>query len=83
MAASLVPRESAFAACARGMAVAVAENLLWAHEPFGLYLTRWQLLNQPDYRNVANAPLAPSAVTLTRSDLLTFARTERTGRPRV
>jgi len=64
---------SAFAACARGMAVAVVEDLLWAHEPFGLYLTRWQLLNQPGYRNVVNAPLAASAVTLTRSDLVTFA----------
>jgi len=56
----------------RGYTVAVAEDGISAGDPFAVLLTRWQLLNQPGLGNPENKPLQPNAVTLTRSDRVTF-----------
>ena len=41
-------------------------------DPFPLFLTQYQVLNQPGFANSNNAPLAENRVTLSRSDLITF-----------
>ncbi len=66
---------TSFAACARGMAVVVAEDCISTREPFATIVARYQLLNQPGLTNATNTPLQPKAVTLSRSDLVTFGRT--------
>ncbi len=63
---------TAFGACARGLAVVVAEDGISSRDPFATFISRYQLLNQPGFANAANAPLAPKAVTLSRSDLISF-----------
>ena len=65
---------SAPGACARDGGRCRGGPPLGARAFSGLYLTRWQLLDQSGYRNVTNEALAPSAVTLARSDLATFGR---------
>ncbi len=37
-------------------------------------MTRYQLLNQPGFTNADNTPLTPQAVTLSRTDLISFAQ---------
>jgi hypothetical protein len=39
---------------------------------FDTYLAEYQLLNQPGFANATNEPLHANAVTLSRSDLITF-----------
>ncbi len=63
---------TSFAACARGLAVVVAEDGISSRDRFATFLARYQLLNQPGFPNAQNLPLAPKAVTLSRSDLITF-----------
>lgn len=65
-----------FGANARGYTVVVAEDGISADTHFEVFLTRYQLLNQPGFRNPDNRPLAPAAVTLSRTDLITFTRSE-------
>ncbi|HLY68007.1 MAG TPA: isochorismatase family protein [Chloroflexota bacterium] len=57
-------------ATVRGYTVAVAEDGLSSAAPIDTVLTRYQLLRFPP--NTDNKPLADKAVTLTRSDLVTF-----------
>lgn len=64
---------TSFAACARGMAVVVAEDCISSRDPFATWLARYQLLNQPGFANAQNAPLQAKAVTLSRSDLIRFS----------
>ncbi len=64
---------TSFAACARGMTVVVAEDGISSREPIATWVARYQLLNQPGLSNPANTPLAPRAVTLSRSDLIQFS----------
>lgn len=63
---------TSFGANERGFTVAVAEDLIPATTEFDVFLTRYQLLNQPGFSNPQNEPLREGAVTLTRSDLVTF-----------
>lgn len=63
---------SAMGACARGLTVVVADDGISSRHPFGTALARWQLLNQPGFPNVDNAPLRERAVTLSRTDLIAF-----------
>ena len=63
---------TAFGACARGLSVVVAEDGISSRDPFATYLARYQLLNQPGFVNAQNVPLQPKAVTLSRSDLISF-----------
>jgi len=65
---------TSFGACARGLAVVVAEDGISSRDPLATWLARYQLLNQPGFTNAANAPLAPKAVTLSRTDLISFAK---------
>lgn len=58
---------TAFAACARGFTVVVAEDAICAHDPQGIVVARWQLLHQPGFANPDNEPLREHAVTLARS----------------
>lgn len=66
---------TSFAACARGLTVVVAEDCISTREPFAILVARYQLLNQPGFTNAQNTPLQAKAVTLSRSDLVTFGRT--------
>jgi nicotinamidase-related amidase len=63
---------TSFAANERGFTVAVAEDGISASTDFDLLLARYQLLTQPSFPNPENQPLRERAVTLTRSDLVTF-----------
>lgn len=64
---------TSFGACARGLTVVVAEDGISSRDPLATWLARYQLLNQPGLMNPTNTPLAPRAVTLSRSDLIRFA----------
>jgi nicotinamidase-related amidase len=63
---------TSFGACARGLTVVVAEDGITSRDPLARWVARYQLLNQPGFANAANAPLAPRAVTLSRTDLIAF-----------
>lgn len=63
---------TAFGASTRGYAVVVPEDGLSAPEDFAVFLTRYQLLNQPGFGNPTNEPLRERAVTLSRTDLIAF-----------
>ncbi len=65
---------TSFGACARGLTVVVAEDGISSRDPLATWLARYQLLNQPGFANVANTALAPKAVTLSRTDLISFAK---------
>jgi len=63
---------TSFGASQRGYTVVVAEDGLSANTDFGVFLTRYQLLNQPGSNNPENMPLLAGAVTLSRTDLISF-----------
>jgi nicotinamidase-related amidase len=63
---------TAFHANYRGFTVVVAEDGISSPTPFNTFLTRYQLLHQPGFANATNKPLAEKAVTLSRTDLITF-----------
>lgn len=63
---------TAFHANVRGFTVVVAEDGISSFTPFNTFLTRHQLLQQPGISNATNKPLAGKAVTLSRTDLITF-----------
>jgi len=63
---------TSFHANARGFTVVAAEDGLSSPVPINTTLARYQLLNQPGAANPSNKPLAERAVTLSRSDLITF-----------
>lgn len=65
---------TSFGCCARGMTVAVAEDGISTREPFSTWVARYQLLDQPGFQNKQNEPLKEKAVTLTRTDLITFGK---------
>ncbi len=70
---------TALATCARGLTVVVAEDTISSKLQVANAVARWQLLNQPGYPNRENAPLAPNAVTLSRSDLVSFSSASQGG----
>ena len=59
---------TSFAANQRGYTVAVAEDGISADTDFQVFYARYHLLLQ----NLDNTPLRSRAVTLTRTDLVTF-----------
>lgn len=65
---------TSFGACARGLSVVVPEDGISSRDPFATWVARYQLLNQPGFTNAQNQALAPKAVTLSRTDLITFSK---------
>jgi nicotinamidase-related amidase len=63
---------TAFESCIRGKRVVVPEDAISARDPLAVWMAKYQLLNQPGYGNPQNVPLAAQAVTLSRSDWITF-----------
>jgi nicotinamidase-related amidase len=63
---------TSFGANLRGSTVVVAEDGISAPDDFVVLLTRHQLLNQPGFSNPENEPLREGAVTLSRTDLISF-----------
>ncbi|MBV9121092.1 MAG: isochorismatase family protein [Chloroflexi bacterium] len=57
----------------RGYNVVVAQDGVSSAAPFDNFLSLYQLLQQPGAANADNKPLAQKAVTLSRSDLVTFS----------
>ena len=55
-----------------GFTVVVAEDGISAATDFANQYTEWQLLNFPGGSNAQNAALQPKAVTLSRTDLITY-----------
>lgn len=65
---------TSFGCCARGMTVVVPEDGISSRDPFATWAARYQLLNQPGFVNAQNVPLQAKAVTLSRTDLITFGK---------
>ena len=63
---------TSFGANTRGYTVVVAEDGISAPDDFAVLLTRYQLLNQPGFGNPDNEMLRERAVTLSRTDLISF-----------
>jgi nicotinamidase-related amidase len=63
---------TSFGATARGYTVVVPVDTMSGSVPFESNMTAWQLLNQPGFANTDNKALTEKAVTLTRSDMVTF-----------
>lgn len=64
---------TAFAANARGYDVVVAVDGTSSDSDYIQHYSLFQLLNVPGFPNPANAPLAPHAVTLSDTNLITFS----------
>jgi len=64
---------TSFAACALGLTVVVPEDAISSRTVVATQIARWQLLNQPGFMNERNTALRPQAVTLSRTDLISFA----------
>lgn len=56
----------------RGYTVVVPEDAAWARTDFQQYYALFGLLNEPSYGNLDNTPLKPKAVTLSRTDLISY-----------
>jgi nicotinamidase-related amidase len=63
---------TSFGAVERGYTVVIATDGISSGPDFDTYLAEYQLLNQPGFANATNEPLHSDAVTLSRSDLITF-----------
>lgn len=63
---------TAYAANARGYTVVVAVDGVSSASDYIQQYSLFQLLNAPGFPNAANAPLAPHAVTLSKTSLITF-----------
>jgi nicotinamidase-related amidase len=61
-----------FASNTRGFTTVVAEDGISATTPFDVFLTRYQILNQPGPGNPQNSPLMAGRPTLSRTDMITF-----------
>jgi nicotinamidase-related amidase len=64
---------TSFAACALGLTVVVPEDAISSRTAIATQTARWQLLNQPGFMNERNTALRPQAVTLSQTDLISFA----------
>jgi hypothetical protein len=69
---------TAYEAAQRGYTVVVAEDGISSNTDFATFLTEWQLLNGPGTVNPDNTPLQPKAVTLSRTDLISYVGTAST-----
>ncbi len=65
---------TSFGCCARGITVAVPEDGISSRDPFSTWVARYQLLDQPGFQNKSNEAMKAKAVTLTRTDLITFGK---------
>ena len=65
---------TAFGACARGLTVVVPEDGMSSRQPIATWVAKYQLLNQPGFVNAQNAPLQAKAVTISRTDLVSFVK---------
>lgn len=65
---------TAYGASSRGYSVVVAVDGVSADTNYIQRYSLFQLLNAPGFPNAGNAPLAPHAVTLSRTNLITFRR---------
>lgn len=65
---------TSFACCARGMTVVVPVDGIASRESISTDVARFQLLDQPGFQNKQNEPLKAKAVTLSRTDLITFGK---------
>jgi nicotinamidase-related amidase len=65
---------TSFGCCARGLTVVVPEDGIASRDPFSTFVARYQLLDQPGFQNKGNEPLKAKAVTLSRTDLITFGK---------
>jgi len=63
---------SSFGANEHGYTVVVPEDAAVSHSDFAELYTRFQMLNQSGYANPDNTPLKPNAITLSRTDLITY-----------
>ena len=61
-----------YEAAARGYTVVVGEDGISAGSDFANLFTEWQLLNLPGPANPQNTPLQAKAVTLSRTDLVSY-----------
>ena len=64
---------TAYEANVHGYTAVVAEDGISADTPFIMRYSLFQLLNAPGFPNAQNAPLAARAVTLSETNLITFA----------
>ncbi len=65
---------TSFGCCARGLSVVVPEDGIGSRDPFSTWVARYQLLDQPGFQNKQNEPLKAKAVTLSRTELITFGK---------
>jgi nicotinamidase-related amidase len=65
---------TSFGCCARGLAVVVPVDGLASREAISTEVAKFQLLDQPGFQNKQNEPLKAKAVTLSRTDLITFGK---------
>jgi isochorismatase family protein len=65
---------TSFGCCARGLTVVVPEDGIGSRDQFSTWVARYQLLDQPGFQNKQNEPLKAKAVTLSRTDLITFGK---------
>ncbi len=65
---------TAFGACARGLTVVVPEDGMSSRQPIATWVAKYQLLNQPGFVNAQNTPLQAKAVTISRTDLVSFVK---------
>jgi len=63
---------TSFGANEHGYTVVVPEDAAVTHSDFAELYTRFQMLNQSGYANPDNTPLKPNAITLSRTDLITY-----------
>jgi Isochorismatase family len=63
---------TAYGAVERGYTVVIAVDGISASNDFANQFTEWQLLNLPGPSNPQNMSLQPKAVTLSRTDLITY-----------
>jgi nicotinamidase-related amidase len=63
---------TSFAANERGYTVVVPVDAAVSHSDFQALYSSYQMLNQPSFSNPDNTPLKPNAITLSRTDLITY-----------
>jgi nicotinamidase-related amidase len=63
---------TAWGASQRGYTIVAPIDGMSSADSFATFLTQYQLLNEPGFNNPTNEPLRPNAVTLSRTDLISY-----------
>jgi nicotinamidase-related amidase len=63
---------TSFAANERGYTVVVPVDAAVSHSDFQALYASYQMLNQPSFSNPTNTPLKPTAITLSRTDQISY-----------